>query len=344
MTKVDDGERVAGTGDNDIVTLQELGPEATAAADLVAEAALLARTVPVDAGGVSAKADESPVTIADFAVQALVAWRLARRFPDDPLVAEEDAAVLRAQSGARLRSRVAGVVAPFEPALGEARLADAVDRGRGEPCARYWTLDPIDGTKGLLRGGQYVTALALIRDGAVHVGAIGCPRLSLPGAGDGEGGVAVAVRGRGSWWLPLSGARRLAPLGVSSVGDPARARIADSVEAAHSDRSRQDAMLKALRSVAAPVLMDSQAKHVAVAAGQADVLVRFARPGYQEAIWDQAAGTLIVEEAGGRVTDLAGRPFDFSTGRRLTRNEGVLATNGRLHEAVLAAIGGVGHD
>ena len=324
--------------DNHIVTLRELGVEAAAAATMMAEAARLARTVQVDAASVRAKADESPVTVADFAVQALVAGRLAQRFPADPLVAEEDASALRLESGARLRRRVVDALTAFDSTADEATVADAVDRGRGEPSARYWTLDPIDGTKGLLRGGQYVVALALIVEGAVEVGAIGCPRLTLQRAGAAEGGVALAVRGRGSWWMPLAGDGRLSPLAVSVIDDPVQARIADSAESAHSDRARQQRLLTALGCQALPLLMDSQAKHVAVAAGQADVLVRFPRPGYQEAIWDQAAGALVVAEAGGRVTDLAGRPFDFSTGRRLTGNEGVLASNGRLHEAVIAAI------
>jgi 3'(2'), 5'-bisphosphate nucleotidase len=87
-----------------------------------------------------------------------------------------------------------------------------------------------------------------------------------------------------------------------------------------------------------PVLMDSQAKHVMVAAGEADLLVRFPRDGYREAIWDQAAGALLIEEAGGRMTDLAGQPLDFSAGRRLVRNVGLMASNGLLHEASLNAL------
>jgi 3'(2'), 5'-bisphosphate nucleotidase len=53
-----------------------------------------------------------------------------------------------------------------------------IDRGSGECGRRFWTLDPVDGTKGLLRGGQYVIALALVTDGLVEVAVIGCPRLS----------------------------------------------------------------------------------------------------------------------------------------------------------------------
>lgn len=88
-----------------------------------------------------------------------------------------------------------------------------------------------------------------------------------------------------------------------------------------------------------PWLMDSQAKHVVIASGGADVLLRFpTQKGVHDAAWDQAAGSVLIEEAGGRVTDLAGRRLDFSAGRRLTSNDGLVATNGVLHDDVLNAI------
>jgi len=323
-----------------MVRLNELGEEAECAARLMADAARLARRIQVEAGGVHAKADASPVTLVDFAVQAVVAQRLAVQCPNDPLVAEEDGAALRDPSARALLSRVIGAARVEEPGLDGDSLLDAIDRGRGEPGARFWTLDPIDGTKGLLRGGQYVVALALVVDGRVQVGAIGCPRLSLAANGGGVGGVAVAARGRGSWWMPLEGGE-LSPLRVASTSDPRAARVAHSVEESHSDRGRLEAVRAALGCQAPPVLMDSQAKHVMVAAGEADLLMRFPRDDYREAIWDQAAGALVIEEAGGRVTDLDGRPLDFSTGRGLIRNVGVVASNSRLHEAVGAALAGI---
>jgi 3'(2'), 5'-bisphosphate nucleotidase len=46
----------------------------------------------------------------------------------------------------------------------------------------------------------------------------------------------------------------------------------------------------------------------------------------------------VVKEAGGAVTDFSGKPLDFGAGRKLENNQGVLATNGRLHAAVVEAI------
>lgn len=318
------------------MTITTLGVEADAATRILAEAVRLARAIAVPADGARIKDDASPVTVVDFAVQALVAERLAHAFPRDLLVAEEDAAALRAPGAEALLAQVTATAARADAAFDDRRLLAAIDRGRGEPGLRFWTLDPVDGTKGLLRGGQFVVALALVVGHEVQVGAIGCPRLGVPSGTGSVGGVAVAARGRGSWWVPLDdGAPR--PLRVSAVADAARARLTHSVEESHSDRGRMERVRQALGSLVPPVLLDSQAKHVVIAAGEADVLVRFPRAGYHEAIWDIAAGALLIEEAGGRVTDLAGRPLDFSTGRRLTGNVGLVATNGRLHDAVLAA-------
>jgi 3'(2'), 5'-bisphosphate nucleotidase len=87
--------------------------------------------------------------------------------------------------------------------------------------------------------------------------------------------------------------------------------------------------------------MDSQAKYAVLAAGAGDLLLRLLsarHPNYREKIWDQAAGALIVEEAGGRVSDLEGQPLDFTAGRTLARNRGLLASNGYLHAVALRAV------
>jgi 3'(2'), 5'-bisphosphate nucleotidase len=85
--------------------------------------------------------------------------------------------------------------------------------------------------------------------------------------------------------------------------------------------------------------MDSQCKYAAVAGGDASIYLRLpTRADYEEKIWDHAAGYLIIREAGGQVSDIHGEPLDFSQGRTLSRNKGVVATNGKLHTPVIAAI------
>ena len=125
----------------------------------------------------SIKSDTSPVTVADLAIQAIVAARLADAFPRDSLIAEEDARLLRADPD--LSRQVTEVVRQVITDATIERVVAWIGDGGSGLCSRCWTLDPIDGTKGFLHGRQYVIALALIVDGSVQMSVIGCPRLSV---------------------------------------------------------------------------------------------------------------------------------------------------------------------
>ena len=327
-------------------TAAQLGREAQLAIQTVDEAVRLARGFEARARAPTVtKADASPLTLADFAVQALIAARLSRDFPDDPVVAEEDASSLRGGPGGLSSDEVTTLVRQSIPGAQPEQVLDWIDRGGSAPGRRFWTLDPIDGTTGLLHGRQYAIALGLIVDGVVQVGVIGCPRLSLARPGQvvripdqaGRGGNAAAVRGSGAWWSP-AGSRRFVRLRVSDTGNPSTSTVFRSHERQHEDSERFDRPLARLNCGVPPVPMDGQAKHVALAAGAGDLLMRFPPRDFHDAIWDYAPGSLLIEEAGGRVTDLRGRPLDFTAGRRLLRNEGCLASNGLLHDAALTAI------
>jgi 3'(2'), 5'-bisphosphate nucleotidase len=309
----------------------------------VRDTALLARDIRHNLGAHAfLKADQSPVTVADFAVQALVAHRLGEQFPHDPLVAEEDATTLRETAGRTMLQAVLAALWRVAPDLDSSRVLDTIDRGRGRPGERFWTLDPVDGTQGFVRGDQYVIALALIVRGRVEIGLIGCPELSLSGRpSNAVGLIACAVRSRGTFGASLTGSEFI-PLRVSSCRDPRSARVLRSFEAEHIDVESFDAIVRTLGVRTPPTLMDSQAKHVMIAAGRAEILIRIpATKSFRDKIWDQAAGSLIIEEAGGRVTDRSGANLDFRTGRLLTGNDGVIASNGLLHAAVVDAVRGV---
>ena len=113
----------------------------------------------------------------------------------------------------------------------------------------------------------------------------------------------------------------------------------ESREKAHSDQSLSARAADRLGISAAPVRIDSQCKYAVVARGDASLYLRLpTRPGYVERIWDHAAGALVVTEAGGRVTDVDGRPLDFSRGRGLEGNRGVVASAGAWHDEALAAV------
>ena len=309
------------------------------------------RTPPPPVGdSVQTKDDLSPVTVADYASQAVIGWLLSQAFPQDALVAEEDSAALRAKSGAPLLARVTGFVQQELPQAGPEQVCAWIDHGRqdekGAP-GRFWALDPIDGTKGFLRGEQYAIALALVEDGQVQIGALGCPNLKgvcFPELG-GPGSLIVAQRGLGTWTTCLDQPGEYRRLGVSARAEPAQARLLRSFESGHTNAGQVDQFAAAMGTQAQPVLMDSQAKYALLAAGEAEVLLRLlspSKPDYREKIWDQAAGALVLEEAGGRITDLDGAPLDFTTGRLLLHNRGVLASNGSLHAAALSALRQIG--
>ncbi|MCB0217044.1 MAG: 3'(2'),5'-bisphosphate nucleotidase [Chloroflexi bacterium] len=299
--------------------------------------------------GALTKGDRSPVTIADFGSQALICGSLAEAFPEDPVIAEEDAAALRRPDAAPTRDRVVAEVARLRPALDPETVLGWIDHGNASAASpRFWALDPIDGTKGFLRGDQYAVALALILDGRFALGVLGCPNLDPGALADGKirsaaaagGSLVYGIPGQGAWLLPLADpTARPSALRVSRQSDIRLARCCESVEAAHTAHGTSAKVSAALGIRVPATRVDSQAKYAAVAAGAAEAYLRLpSKPGYVEKIWDHAAGTAVVCAAGGQVTDIAGRPLDLGHGRLLASNRGVVVTNGRLHATMLGAI------
>jgi 3'(2'), 5'-bisphosphate nucleotidase len=319
------------------------------AVEAVREASILVRRVQLEmVGDAISKDDKSPVTVADFAAQAIVARRLSERFPDAVLVGEESAKGLQEAAARGTLQQIVQFVQAIEPRATEESVCEWIDRGSNDASATYWTLDPVDGTKGFLRKDQYAVALALVENGKVVLGALGCPELEggVRPAKGGAGSVLLAGRGEGAWVQSLADAGgEWTRLSASKIADPAGARLLRSVEKSHTDADSIGELAAKLGVKADPVPMDSQAKYAVLAAGGGDVILRLlspSRPDYREKVWDQAAGSIVVEEAGGRVSDLDGKPLDFSHGRMLATNRGVLVTNGPLHDAFLAGLREIG--
>ena len=208
--------------------------ELTVALEAVTAASRLCMEVCNRTGPVAsvAKADRSPVTAADFGSQAVMSLILMKAYANDTVVAEEEASILRRQPG--LMEQVHGLVEGVSGRLAQTQLLDAIDRGTAAPpsTGRFWTMDPIDGTKGFLRQDQFAVALALIEDGQVVLGVLGCPRYRL-GPELFEGAIFFAVRGAGAYARPLGGGKavRMTPAagkGLSSL------RFCESLEPAHA--------------------------------------------------------------------------------------------------------------
>jgi 3'(2'), 5'-bisphosphate nucleotidase len=320
--------------------------EKEVAIEAVSRAAALCAQVRAEMVGAQSleKDDKSPVTVADFGSQALVCQVLSTAFPGDAIVAEEDSADLQKPENAAQLTQIVDYVQQFEAGSTASTICRWIDAGKGSVAERYWTLDPIDGTKGFLRNDQYAIALALVENGDVKVAALACPALPVDNGSTQTGTLVLAVRGEGAFMAAI-GDNNFVPIRVAQDVNGAASRFVESVESGHGDQSLQEAIARAAGITQPSLRMDSQAKYGAVARGDAVLYLRLPSPkspDYREKIWDHAAGALVVEEAGGRVTDMNGQPLDFVTDRKMQNNRGVVVSNGPFHAAVLEALQG-GH-
>ncbi|GAB1313695.1 3'(2'),5'-bisphosphate nucleotidase [Madurella fahalii] len=309
------------------------------------------------------KDDLSPVTVADFAIQALLTRSLRDVFPRDGFVGEESADELR--QNPKLSSRVLAILGQ---GLGDpSRFPDAEDlcevidscttsspSGADSASGRVWIFDPIDGTKTFIRREQYAINIALLDHGRQLLSVVACPLLSADATAPvtdastdptGTGCILYAVRGHGAYVRPLP-------------GDPGK------VESRRLERHADNVSLDHLRCVTCWAQLDSGVSdvHEAVAEklnvpfpgcdllgwvprwavislGLANVTVwvykkrdRYAK------IWDHAGAMLLFEEVGGVITDVHGKPIDLSSGRKLNANFGFVAAPRNLHHIVLRTV------
>lgn len=191
-----------------------------------------------------------------------------------------------------------------------------------------------------MRGGQYAVCLALIVDGIVQVGVVGCPNLPIDHKQpEGErGSIFIAVRGQGAFQRTFTNETE-SPIQFADISSTEEATFCESVEAGHSSHGDAVEIAKLLGITREPVRMDSQAKYCSISRGDADIYLRLpTSKAYVEKIWDHASGNVLVTEAGGKVTDIHGQPLDFSIGRTLEKNKGVIASKANIHERVLEAV------
>lgn len=318
--------------------------ERTVAFEAVQAAATLCESVRESEGEVLQKDDRTPVTVADFGSQALICRALLAAFPEDPVIAEEDSSALRDPDNVSVRDQVLEYVRAHHENAGPEGLYTWIDHGTARDYSdRFWTLDPIDGTKGFVRGDQYAIALALIEEGIPQVAALCCPH--LPNDLNAEnpetrGQAFLTVRGEGALRRPLQEGTDPVSIHTSDTTDPSQGRFTESFVSSHSSHDLAAEVGERLGITSDPIRIDSQAKYAIVASGNAEIYLRLPRPGtnYTERIWDHAAGALVVESAGGTVTDIHGNPLDFTHGQLLKSNTGVVATNGAVHDQVLEVL------
>ncbi len=225
--------------------------------------------------------------------------------PDMTPVSDADLSVEEA-----LRTKL-GDARPSDAVLGEEFGGDAVFEGR------QWVIDPIDGTKNFVRGVPvWASLIALLVDGQPVVGVVSAPALARRW---------YASEGSGAWRTFNGGA--LTRLEVSAVTDLGDASLSMSSLAGWKERGLQDRFLALTESTWRLRGYGDFLSYCFVAEGAVDIA---AEP--EVSLWDLAALSVLVTEAGGRFTSLAGGDGPHGGD--------AVATNGALHEATLAALGG----
>lgn len=314
--------------------------------------------------GTITKEDKSPVTIGDFASQAIINNAIKLNFPYDEIVGEEDSKDL--QDNSKLSSEVVSLItkvqketSEYDGLIGtltnEDSIFKSIDCGNSEGGSkgRFWALDPIDGTKGFLRGDQFAVCLALIDQGKAVLGVIGCPNLSQYVESNEKhhgtvGGLYLAITSQGSYYSdlftpgfkPLNQQQRIH---MSNRDSPKDLKVLEGVEKGHSSHSTQAQIKDKIgfdqnKVSTQTINLDSQVKYCLLASGQADIYLRLPIDDtYREKIWDHAAGNVLIYEAGGKVGDIYGTPLDFSKGRYLN-SKGVIAGNSKIFNTVIDAV------
>lgn len=172
----------------------------------------------------------------------------------------------------------------------------------------------------------------------MKVGVLACP------AYGNEGGVLFyAIRGKGAYEQSIKSFDTTIATRIYTVknDDKDNFRFAESVEGAHGDQTKQNLIARRIGINAAPIRMDSQVKYGLVASGRAALYLRLPNPhraDYRENIWDHAAGAIIVEEAGGKVSDMDGKTLNYGDNEKMLDNRGIIVSNGPIHEQVLEAL------
>jgi 3'(2'), 5'-bisphosphate nucleotidase len=315
--------------------------------------------------GLLSKTDSTPVTIADFAVQALLISAMHQAFPTDRFVGEEDSDALRRDEVLKQSVWELVYTTHLEDAQNEAVLAspksmeemlDIIDlggRGTGGREGRVWVLDPVDGTATFLRGEQYAVALALVEDGEEKVGVLGCPNLSLDTGRvseastdkDGLGIMLSAVKGEGAVMRSIGKGSLLPGNGIERPKDNSmNLKDLHFVNSTTSTSLSIDKQRRVVEEVGASWpgtdLWSSQMRYVALIVGGGDFYLRIPlRKTQRSYVWDHAGGHLIFKEVGGKITDLDGKEIDFGAGRTMAENWGMVAANESIHPIMLEIVG-----
>ena len=199
------------------------------------------------------------------------------------------------------------------PTLGEASASTS---------SRLWIVDPIDGTRGFAKkNGEFSIMIGLVENGSVILGAVYEPGIDR---------LTYAVKNSGCFCVTKGGARNQVYVTMTESLKESTMSISRSQKA----EGRQK-LLDAFGTKDTVETYSAGIKLAQVARGETDVYL-----GDYLTLkdWDVCAGHILVEEAGGRVTNVDGLPIQYEGTGKSLKGRGILATNGRIHDACLAVL------
>ena len=268
-----------------------------------------------------AKQDHSPVTVADLASQIYIISKLKDIFPEDSVIAEESFSTIVNLSNEKLiQSCYNELNLSLEPDFKE------LLNYRGVPSPNQWSIDPIDGTKGYLKGLSYAIGIGLISNRVKLFSIIGVPNYR-----ENQAAIFYAKKGRGT--SVAYGESEFSSVIVSDK------KNINDYTLCHSLHYDEPWVLKLanILGIKKFVQIDSMAKFCMIADGSSDLYIKpMARD--RSFIWDFLPGDLLVTEAGGVVTDLMGNVPEYINEKCVISTPGLLVSNGRSHKEIIEVI------
>lgn len=304
--------------------------------DAVRLAAILCREVQRSHIESSQKSGQEPVTIADYGAQAIINQAIRAVYPHDGIMAEENGTQFMQLVSDEQRQQIAQLVSVvMGRAVTETNIAEWLDYADDARTERVWVIDPIDGTKGFLALRHYVVAVGVLEGGHASAAVMAAP--AYPNT---ERGLIFTAQEGKAYRMPLMGGTP-EQVRATTHTDPALVRVLESVEKSHASHDRMEKVRAYAGLLESPFeRVDSQEKYARIAAGDGELYLRLPRlhSTRGHSTWDHAAGAALIYAGGGKVTDIDGSALDFTTGRELTHNHGMIVSNGAIHARVLEAV------
>lgn len=262
------------------------------------------------------KKDQSPVTLADLATQIYIISEIKNFFPEDKIIAEEEGSFINLKTEKVISECFSDLDIDIN------NLHEMINYS-GSETNREWSVDPIDGTQGYIKGLSYAIGIGFMVDSDPKIGAISVPNYN-------EEGLAIFYAIKNSGAYASYGGREFKKIKVST-----QVSLKDSVLciSLHYNKpwvlefSKQVGIDKLIR-------IDSMLKFCKIADASADLYIKPIDLEHSFS-WDFLPGDLIVREAGGKVTDSNNKPIWFEGNALRWSEPAVIASNGIIHDKVV---------